>query len=200
MNVNIINKRFLFFICVFFIVSVFFAHGQDRRSIPDELLRPKWGESPRYPADVVIGDLGQGRASSAAYSHANSIAAALLSRQRAHPSLAAVNPDLLDSYFFTLGRASPYTYRLGGGKEEADGAFSFLIRYIGRDYGVTGELYVRYMTRQVKSEDGGTAQTGIWVFDDLLLEEVKSREEEQREAVNRAEKRRLDYLPYERFY
>jgi len=199
MNVNTINKRILVFICVFFIISVFTAHGQDRRSIPEELLRPRWGESPRYPADVVIGDLGQGRASAAAYSQANSIASALLSRQRGHPSLAGVSPDLLDSYFLTLGKTSPYTYRIGGGKEEADGAFSFLIRYIGRDYGVTGELYVR-LTRQVKSEDGGTAQAGIWVFDDLMLEEVKSREDEQREAINRAEKRRLDYLPYERFY
>jgi hypothetical protein len=201
MNVNTMkNKRFFTFICVFFIISVSISYGQDRRSIPEELLRPGWGESPRYPSDVVIGDLGQGRASSAAYSQANSIASALLSRQRGHPSFAALNPDLLDSYFFTLGRASPYTYRLGGGKEEADGAFSFLIRYIGRDFGVTGELYVRYITKQVQGEDGGTAQAGSWILDDLLLEEVKSRESEQREAVNRAEKRRLDYLPYERFY
>jgi len=182
------NKRFFIFISVFFIIS-FIVYGQDRRSIPEELLRPRWGESPRYPADVVIGDLGQGRASPAAYSYANSVAAALLSRQRGHPSLAAVKPGLLDGYFSTIGRVSPYTYRLGGGKEEADGAFSFLIRYVGRDYGVTGELYVRYVT-----------QTGNWILDDLMLEEIKRREDEEREALNRAEKRRLDYLPYERFY
>jgi hypothetical protein len=188
------------FICLFFIFSIPFVQGQDRGSIPEELLRPGWGEAPRYPADMVIGDLGQGRASAAAYSYANSVASALLSRQRGHPSLSAVNPDLLDSYFYALRGVAPVTFRLGGGREEADGSISFLIRYIGREYGITGELYIRYITKQIQNEDGDIAQTGNWIFDDLLLEEAKSREEEQQEAQKRAEKRRLDYLPYERFF
>jgi hypothetical protein len=188
------------FICLFFIFSIPFVQGQDRGSIPEELLRPGWGEAPRYPADIVIGDLGQGRASAAAYSYANSIASALLSRQRGHPSLSAVNPDLLDSYIYALGRVTPVTFRLGGGREEADGAISFLIRYIGREYGITGELYIRYVTRNVQNEDGEMTQTGNWIFDDLLFEEAKSREVEQQESQQRANKRRLDYLPYERFF
>ncbi|MDR2922901.1 MAG: hypothetical protein LBU85_06135, partial [Treponema sp.] len=31
-------------------------------SIPEELLRPRRGEAPRYPVDTVIGELGQGKA------------------------------------------------------------------------------------------------------------------------------------------
>ena len=183
-----------------FIFSLPFVQGPDRGSIPEELLRPGWGEAPRYPADIVIGDLGQGRASSAAYSYANSVASAILSRQRGHSSLSAVNPDLLDSYFYALRDVAPVTFRLGGGREEADGAISFLIRYIGRDYGITGELYIRYITRQSQGEDGEVTQTGNWIFDDLLLEEAKSREQEQQESTQRVNKRRLDYLPYERFF
>jgi hypothetical protein len=192
------NFKFFIGLCLFFIFSGFVIQGQDRGSIPEELLRPKWGESPRYPADLVIGDLGQGRASAAAYSYANSLASALLSRQRGHSSLATVNPVLLDSYLSTLRNVAPVSFRLGGGREEADRAISFLIRYIRRDYGITGELYVRYRTRQVQS--GDEEETGNWVFDDLLFEEAKSRDEELRESMERAEKRRLNYLPYERFF
>jgi hypothetical protein len=192
--------RLFIHICFFFIFSVSIAQGQDRGSIPEELLRPRWSASPRYPADIVIGDLGQGSASYAAYSYANSIASALLSRQRGHPSLASVNPDLLNNYFYKLGGIAPVSFRLGGGREEADGAISFLIRYIGKDYGITGELYIRYRTRQIQGEDGEITQTGNWVFDDLLFEEAKSREEEMQEALRRAEKHRLNYLPYERFF
>jgi hypothetical protein len=194
------NMRLFICICLFFVFSAPNTQGQDRGSIPEELLRPRWNVSPHYPADIVIGDLGQGKASDAAYSYANSIASAILSRQRGHPSLASVNPDLLDSYFYALGRVAPVSFRLGGGREEADGAISFLIRYIGRDYGITGELYIRYRTRQIQGEDGEITQTGNWVFDDLLFEEAKSHEQEFQESMQRAEKHRLNYLPYERFF
>jgi len=187
-------------ICLLFLFTVSAVSAQDRGSIPEELLRPSWGESPRYPADTVIGELGRGRASDAAYLFANSVASALMSRQRANPFFASVSPALMDSYLNPLGRVVPQSFRLGGGREEADGAVSFLVRYIGRDFGVTGELYVRYVTRQVHNDDGETTQTGSWVFEELLFEEVKSREEERRESVQRAEKHRLNYTPYERFF
>ena len=194
------KTKLFFHICLFLVISVYISYGQDRGSIPEELLRPGWGESPRYPADLVIGDLGQGKASAAAFSYANEVASALLSRQRGNPSLASVNPDLLDSYFSKIGKAAPSAFRLGGGREEADGAVSFLIRYIGREYGITGELYIRFVTKQVEDEDGEITQTGNWIFDDLLLEEAKKREDEYEEAMTRAEKHRLNYLPYERFF
>jgi hypothetical protein len=193
-----IYMRFL--ICLLLLFPGFIAQGQDRGSIPEELLRPRGRLSAHYPADLVIGNLGRGNASDAAYSYANSIANALLSGQRGHPSLTAVNPDLLNNYFTALGGITAVSFRLGGGREEADGAFSFLIRYIGRDYGLTGELYIRYRTRQVQSTDGEITQTGNWVFDDLFFEEAKSREEEMLEAMQRADKNKLNYLPYERFF
>lgn len=186
--------------CLFFLVLVSFNYGQDRGSIPETLLRPSRGESPRYPADLIIGELGQGRASAAAYSFANSAASALLSRNRGHSSLSTVSADSLNSYFERLAKVSPSSFRIGGGREEADGAVSFLIRYIGRDYGLTGELYVRYAVRQVLGEDGEITQTGYWVIDDLLFEEIRSREDEYAEATKRAKYHRLDYLPYERFF
>jgi len=173
-------------ICLFFMVC-FAANGQTRGTIPEELLRPGRGESSRYPADTVIGELGQGRAPAAAYSFANSIAAGLFSGQAGNPALASINPSLRERYLLTLGSISPRSYRLGGGREEADGAVSFLIRFIGREYGITGEIYLR-----------SAAQTGNWVFDELLLEEAKSREVEEQESAQL--RHRLDLLPYERFF
>jgi len=193
--------KYLFIkICFFLLVFVSVIFGQDRGSIPEDLLRPRWGESPRYPADMVIGDLGQGKASAAAFSYANTVASALLAKNRGHSSLSGVTELLLDSYLYKLGKVAPTTFRLGGGRIEADGSTSFLIRYIGREYAITGELYVRYLTRQIENEDGEITQTGSWIFDDLLLEEAKSREEEYLDSLRRAEKHRLNYLPYERFY
>ena len=188
------NMRVFIYICLFFIVC-FTAHGQTRGTIPEELLRPGRGESSRYPADMVIGELGQGRAPAAAYSYANSVAAGLLSGQMGNSALASINPSLREKYLLALGNISPHSYRLGGGREEADGAVSFTIRFIGREYGITGEMYLRN-TRQTGA--GETAQAGNWVFDELLLEEAKSREVEEQEAAQM--RHRLDLLPYERFF
>ncbi|MCL2209371.1 MAG: hypothetical protein FWC19_03615 [Treponema sp.] len=195
-------KNYKFSFLIFLLAAVFASpvQGQDRGSIPEELLRPGWGEAPRYPSDMVIGELGQGRASAAAFNHASSVASALLSRQRGHSSLSNVNPAIIDSYLSALGRISPVSFRLGGGREEADGSVSFLIRYIGREYGMTGELYIRYITKQVVNENGETIAAGSWVFDDLLFEEARSREEENQDALQRAQNHRLNYMPYERFF
>ncbi|MDR1838103.1 MAG: hypothetical protein LBQ93_00755 [Treponema sp.] len=181
-------------ICLFFI-ACFAAHGQTRGSIPEELLHPGRGESSRYPADTVIGELGQGKAPAAAYSYANSLAEGLFSGQMGNSALASINPSLREKYLTALGSISPRSYRLGGGREEADGAVSFIIRFIGREYGITGEMYLRY-ARQTGS--GETSQTGNWMFDELLLEEAKSREVEEQEAAKL--RHRLDLLPYERFF
>jgi len=173
-----------------------------RGSIPEELLRPGKGEVARYPIDTVIGELGRGTASQAAYSFAGSIAAGFLSGEKGHPSLAVVNSGLRENYLSILETIEPGSYRIGGGKEEADGAVSFMIRFIGRESAITGELFIKYVTKQVErvSEDGEEESappviTGSWVFDDLILEEAKTREEEQREHLQR-----FDFSPYERFF
>ena len=188
------NMRLVSCICLFFIVC-FAVQGQTRGTIPEELLRPGRGESSRYPADTVIGELGQGRATAAAYLYANSVAAGLLSGQMGNSALASINPSLREKYLFALESISPRSYRLGGGREEADGAVSFMIRFIGREYGITGEMYLRNARQTGGAE---TSQSGNWVFDELLLEEAKSREVEEQEAAQL--RHRMDLLPYERFF
>ncbi|MDR2595905.1 MAG: hypothetical protein LBC76_01155 [Treponema sp.] len=182
-------------ICLFFVVSVVAAAQPARGSIPAELLRPGRGESARYPIDIVIGELGQGKAPADAYSFANSISQGFLSGTPGHPSLSSVSPDARDKCLKALSGISPRNYRIGGGREEPDGAVSFMVRFIGRDYGITGELYIRNTARRVEGNAGENTQSGSWVFDEFLLDEAKSRETELEEAS-----KYINYLPYERFF
>lgn len=179
-------------------MTTVFSQAQEnitRSSIPEELLRPSRGEAPRYPVDTVIGELGQGRASQGAYAYANSISAGLLSGQAGHPALVSINPILREKFLYSLAGIAPRSFRLGGGREEADGAVSFLVRFIGREHGITGELYIRYVTRQAETSSGEVTQSGNWIFEELILEEAKSREQEMQEPLHL-----LDFLPYERFF
>jgi len=181
-------------ICLLLIMPAFAFSQAQGGFIPEELLRPGRGESPRYPADTVIGELGQGRASASAYAYANSVAEALFSRRVDHPALSSASASMRENYASALDNINPRSYRIGGGREEADGAVSFLIRFIGREYGITGELFIRYVTRQIQTDEG-SASAGSWVFEDLILEEAKDRESERREPAGR-----YDFSPYERFF
>jgi len=163
-----------------------------RGSIPEALWRPARGEAPRYPVDTVIGELGKGKATEAAYNFAVSVCEGLLSGDAKNTSLATVNSASRESYLSTIEIIGPVGYRIGGGREEADGAFSFLVRFLGREHGISGELYVRYRTR-VNQQTGRT--TGLWIFEELLLDEVKERVKEQQESIYR-----YDFNPYERFF
>jgi len=176
--------------CIYlFLLIPALAFSQTRGGfIPEELLRPSRGEAPRYPVDTVIGELGRGRASVSAYAYANTVASALSSRRTDHPAFSSIGAGLRDSFFSALAAANPQSYRIGGGREEADGAVSFIVRFIGREYGITGELFIRYETTD--------ASFGRWVFEDLILEEAKTRESE-RQAVPAS---RYDFSPYERFF
>ncbi|MDR0323969.1 MAG: hypothetical protein LBI12_05960, partial [Treponema sp.] len=98
-------------------------------------------------------------------------------------------------YFSNIGSITPRNFRIGGGREEPDGAVSFLVRFLGRDYGITGELYIRYVTRLIQEDDGEMAQSGNWVVEELILEEAKRRDSERQEAL-----RFIDFMPYERFF
>jgi hypothetical protein len=87
-----------------------------------------------------------------------------------------------------VNNISPTNYRIGGGRQEADGAFSFLVRFFGRDYGISGELYIRLSTRPNRP-------SGTWIFEELLFDEARNREVEQQESIYR-----YDFNPYERFF
>lgn len=191
--------------------------GMSRGSIPEVLLRPQRGEAPRYPDDTVIGPLGQGEAPREGYLFARQVASALVGGNMNSPSLAAMNRTSLEAFLSVLNGISPRTYRIGGGREEADGAVSFLVRFVGREQGITGELYIRLQEQaaaaasaetgdaEEAAEETSTAETvpaaeavrpgRVWVFEDLLLDEPRSRQSEDAETPHR-----FDFSPYERFF
>ena len=205
-----------------------------RGPIPEELLRPRRDEAARYPADTVIGPLGQGRVSREAYETAKRAAEALLAGSLNAPVLSAVNRVFLENCMSALNSINPRNVRLGGGREEPDGSVSFMVRFAGREEGITGELFIRLEERrstaapqtseavselaeegdmQETDETGAQAEMGgngeqqvqvmpaasrverIWVFEDLVLEEARSREDENRDS-----RHRYDFPPYERFF
>jgi len=269
-------------IILLFLLPAAYVFSQDnkdemmqRGSIPLELLRPRRdGESPRYPVDTVIGPLGRGRASEEAYRFARNIATALVAGNMNAPALSSANKVFLENCKTALNAVSPRLFRLGGGREEPDGSVSFLVRFAGREEGITGEMYIRSEVRHPPGEPA-RAQTGesadeqrqpgagqteaasepegssasrsgddpglrettaegeieaasaenvspgdnsvteeatatvpaatvsaapppvvrIWFFEDLILEEPRSREAENNET-----RHRYDFTPYERFF
>ncbi|MDR0495289.1 MAG: hypothetical protein LBG95_06665 [Treponema sp.] len=227
------------FTALFMLGAVYiFAQNEmaQRGSIPEELLRPRREEAPRYPIDTVIGVLGQGTAPQAAYDTAKKSAAALLAGTVDTPVLSPANKAFLEDCSAKLSEINPRSYRLGGGREEPDGSYSFLVRFVGREQGITGELFVRADESRVQPRpqpqpsaplpeseilltDGDNpaeinsdeelaagrimAQVPpvnapvekIWLFEDLILEESRSRE-----AENQDSRHRFDFPPYERFF
>ena len=164
----------------------------NRGSIPEELLRPRRNEAPRYPVDMVIGPLGQGQASAEAYTFARKVADNLFKGNAEADSLRAMNRSNLENYLNRLEAIGPRNYRMGGGKEEKDGAISFLIRFIGRELAITGELYIRKETR---FDENNSPVGAVWNFEDLILEDAQNRKEE-----NDKSEQRFDFTPYHRFY
>ena len=241
-NVEYKIKTPVFTILIFLLAGSAFSQnkGADdsvyRGSIPEELLRPRKNEAPRYPIDTVIGPIGQGKASAEAYGFARKVAAALLEGDMNASVLSPVNKVFLESCMSELNVVNPRFFRLGSGREEPDGAVSFLIRFAGREQGITGELYIRFEERvtnppppppppaeskpvtaeaeaagadnsgDAESETAETAQVPEpppyvpiierkWVFEDVILEAPRSREEEIIES-----RQRYDFSPYERFF
>ena len=191
-----------------FIFSISTAFSQtdellQRGSIPQELLRPRREEAPRYPVDTVIGPIGQGKAPVEAYGLARRVAAALLAGNINAPVLSPVDKVFLDGCMSALNAVNPRFFRLGGGREEPDGSVSFLVRFAGREQGITGELFIRAEERITQSgeetEQAPPSRAPIvekrWIFEDLILESPRSREEEIIEN-----RQRYDFSPYERFF
>jgi hypothetical protein len=141
----------LFFALLFiFLTGSAFSQTNEliqRGSIPQELLRPRWEEAPRYPIDTVIGLIGQGQASTEAYGLARRVANALLQGNANAPVLSSVNKAFIEDCMNALNVVNPRFFRLGSGREEPDGSVSFLIRFAGREQGITGELFIRFEER-----------------------------------------------------
>jgi hypothetical protein len=207
-------RNTIFGLLFFLSISTVFSQTDElvqRGSIPQELLRPRREEAPRYPVDTVIGPIGQGKAPVEAYGFARRVAAALLAGNINAPVLSSVNKGFLDGCMSALNAVNPRYYRLGSGREEPDGSVSFLVRFAGRERGITGELFIRFEERVPNppplpvTEDGEETEQApptpapivekIWIFEDLILESPLSREEEIIEN-----RQRYDFSPYERFF
>jgi hypothetical protein len=155
----------------------------NQSSIPEALRQPQRGdETPRYPRDAVIGELGRGEASEDAYRYARNLLQGALSLNRESALLAGAAPSQLEELFAGLEPMAPQQYRLGGGREEADGSTSFLFRFIGRDMSMAGELYIR-------------PADNAWKLDDIIVEEARTLSEGG--LMNTY---KFDFYPYERFF
>jgi hypothetical protein len=188
-------KALMFFMIFFIIYGLFwgslFSFSQEddtisqmefaeRGVIPQILRQPRQGEILRYPRDTIIGELGRGQASEGAYNYAGNILSALLLENRGSRFLSGRENAFWDELFANLSQIGPRKYRLGGGREEIDGNTSFLFRFIGREQGIAGELYIR------KEGDN-------WILDDIILERARS-------LPNGKESYKYDFSPYERFW
>jgi len=181
--------RIIFLSAIIFILPVFIfsqniqsedsaGNGYTDTTIPEILLRPARTESPRYPRDRIIGTLGQGTAPDGAWNYANVILSALISGTLG--SVKAVDADLLGKSLAALTDVEPGKYHIGGGRTEEDGTVSFLVRFLGRDQWMTGELYILF-------------RNDAWYLDDLVLEEAQDLNE-GKDAYP------YDFTPYERFF
>ncbi|MDR3160860.1 MAG: hypothetical protein LBU28_04515 [Spirochaetaceae bacterium] len=152
----------------------------ERGVIPPILRQPRQGEILRYPRDAVIGELGRGQASEGAYNYAGNILSALLLENRGSRFLSGRDNAFWDEVFVNLAQIGPRRYRLGGGRDEIDGNTSFLFRFIGREQGIAGELYIR--------REGDN-----WMLDDIILERAQN-------LPNGKDAYSYDFSPYERFW
>lgn len=177
-----------FLLCIWLCSQAVFSQNYANHAVPNSLRRPERGEVPRYPADLVIGDLSRGEASESAYSFARSILLALVNKRR-DSSAFGNSSNLYESVFTEVENLGPRTFRLGGGKAEPDGCTSFLIRFISQEESITGELFIR----RAEASELEASETGRWLLDDIILE-TKRTLSEIRDSY------RYNFSPYERFY
>ena len=142
------------------------------QTIPETIRIPERGESPRYPIDMVIGELGRGSAPMDAYLYAQEQMTNLTTGNE----LDVFSPEVSEE----IGNLRPGRFHLGGGRIEPDGYVSFLVRFLGLNESVTGEMFIR----QADDE---------WILDSIILEE-------RRTIGEIRDSFRYDFSPYERFF
>ena len=179
-----------------------FTRDTQSQTIPEALRRPEMGEALRYPKDVVIGELGQGESPDMAYLFAKALLSALIAGDADAPELAGSGAVITENLKEEIYGIEPRSYHLGGGRIEADGSVSFLVRFLGREESITGEMYITNAVNPALDESEGTADADPasapvpeekWLLDDLVLEEKRPLSEIR-------DSYRYDFTPYERFY
>ena len=177
------------------------SNGSQSRTIPDALLRPERGESPRYPKDVVIGDLGRGNTPEGAYRFAMALLSAIAAGSTESRIITESSGVLAQETLEQIISLEPRTYRIGSGRIETDGSVSYLIRFLGTEDSLSGELFIRQPAAETPPEAPAPDDTAIdeaageekWLLDDLIIEEKKALSEIR-------DSYRYDFSPYERFY
>ena len=170
---KIIFLGILVFFC-FFLLSQ--TMGQDNAfnareggSLPQELERPRHGEEPCFPIDYVIGVLGRCDASEESYRYARLIIAGLAAGNGKTSGVQFSEQKRL-SVVQNISGLGTRSFRVGGGRVEPDGSVSYLIRFLGREKSITGELYLRKEEPESESDENAV----FWLVDDLLLESPRS--------------------------
>jgi hypothetical protein len=169
------------------------SQPQERDSVPAALRQPQRGEASRYPQDLVIGSLARGDVPAEGRRFAAEVLGSLMTGNRNARALSGISSLARDELFTAIEEVDPRRYRIGEGREEVDGAYSFLIRFLGRERGIAGELYLRFEPGQAGDADGAGATAGAWLLDDLLLEEPRDLGEVGTEPI-------FNFPPYERLF
>jgi hypothetical protein len=144
------NPRIILLIIIV-LFSGFALFAQSSSGLPQELLRPRYGEEPVFPKDYVIGELGRGDATEETYLLAREIVAGLAAGNGNVDRL--VFPDYKRTAALNkLSGMGVRSWRVGGGRSEGGGVYSFLVRFLGREKSITGELYLLWQEPIVEDE------------------------------------------------
>ena len=170
----------------------------ERGSPPEMLRRPERSESPRFPQDIVIGELGPGKAPAKAYRFALDLLKALAAGDKTSKVITDIKKTsgsaLTETLLEEIGSLKPRSYRIGGGRSEPDGSVSFLVRFLSSSESITGELFLRQREQDKLNEKiSGQGTEEEWLLDDLTLDEKRNLSE-IRDGY------RYDFAPYERFF
>ncbi|OHE77054.1 MAG: hypothetical protein A2413_08080 [Treponema sp. RIFOXYC1_FULL_61_9] len=107
-----------------------------------DLIIPGGTERARLPFDFAIGELGERAADSAAYRFALSFASDLSSSKDVSALFLERGKTESEAAAVLLRPIAPKSVRLGGGMPVDGGSYSFLVRFLGEESSVTGELRV----------------------------------------------------------
>ena len=177
-NIRMQKKIIILCIILKLLVPGILVSQQSQSSIPELLRIPERSEAPRYPVDMVIGTLGRGNAPLASYNYVRNLFNRVIGGYDLEAEYNSGN--LSGENRLEINSLRPRSFRLGGGRIEADGYVSFLIRLLGSNESITGEIYLKLIDE-------------AWVIDDLFLEERRTIGEIRDSFL-------YDFSPYERFY
>jgi hypothetical protein len=156
---NHIYRRGVFLAAVLLSASLGFSQEGGSVSIPESIRRPSRADTSQRPYDMVIGELGRGELSAEHLRYGESVLRALLQGREQSPLFQTLNEGAAREIIENITQIRAQKFRIGGGKEVADGAYSFLFRFIGANGQAGGAIYF------IRGETGFT-------LDDIVLDEL----------------------------